>query len=173
MPGTNPTDRGKLGTKRHILTDKNGIPMSAVITPVNTSDIKVVTDVIDNAVIKKQRPTPSKVSPKTKTTKQHLCLDKAYCSKVVEHEIIKREYVSHMPHKRKRGGSRQRTRIKHSKKYIIQEGGGLWRGSTHDGTTGSGNFTGYGKKAENYLGLVRLSSSIIIYRKTILGHALR
>jgi hypothetical protein len=83
MPGTNPTDRDKLGTKRHILTDKNGVPMSAVITPVNTRDIKAVTDVIDNAVIKKQQPTPSKVSAKTKTTKQHLCLDRAYCYKVV------------------------------------------------------------------------------------------
>ena len=102
MTGTNPIDRGKLGTKRHILTDKNGIPMYAVITPANTRDIKAVTDVIDNAVIKKQQPTPSKVSAKTKTTKHHLCLDRAYCSKVVEHEIIKREYVSHMPHKRKR-----------------------------------------------------------------------
>ena len=30
--GNNPTDRSKLGTKRHILTDKKGIPLSAVIT---------------------------------------------------------------------------------------------------------------------------------------------
>ena len=30
--GHNPTDRSKLGTKRHILTDKNGIPLSVVIS---------------------------------------------------------------------------------------------------------------------------------------------
>ena len=53
MTGSNPTDRSKLGTKRHILTDKNGIPLSAVITPANTHDIKAVTDVIDNAVVKR------------------------------------------------------------------------------------------------------------------------
>ena len=35
MTGHNPTDRGKLGTKRHILTDKDGIPLSAVITSAN------------------------------------------------------------------------------------------------------------------------------------------
>ena len=29
MTGNNPTDRSKLGTKRHILTDKKGIPLSA------------------------------------------------------------------------------------------------------------------------------------------------
>ena len=30
--GSNPTDRSKLGTKRHILTDKKGVPLSAIIT---------------------------------------------------------------------------------------------------------------------------------------------
>ena len=33
MTGNNPTDRSKPGTKRHILTDKKGIPVSAVIYP--------------------------------------------------------------------------------------------------------------------------------------------
>ena len=45
MTGSNPTDRGKLGTKRHILTDKNGMPLSAVISSASTHDIKIVTDV--------------------------------------------------------------------------------------------------------------------------------
>jgi hypothetical protein len=35
--GNNPTDRrSKLGTKRHILTDINGIPLAVVITPAST-----------------------------------------------------------------------------------------------------------------------------------------
>ena len=52
--GNNPaTDRSKLGTKRHILTDKKGIPISVVITSANTHDIKAVTEVIDNTVIKR------------------------------------------------------------------------------------------------------------------------
>ena len=32
LTGPNPTDRGKLGTKRHVLADKKGIPLSVVIT---------------------------------------------------------------------------------------------------------------------------------------------
>jgi putative transposase len=51
--GNNPTDRSKLGTKRYILTDKDGIPLSAVISPASTRDINLVTDVVDNAVIKR------------------------------------------------------------------------------------------------------------------------
>ena len=53
MTGNNPVDRSKLGTKRHILTDKNGIPLSVVISSANTHDIKLVTDVIDNSIIKR------------------------------------------------------------------------------------------------------------------------
>ncbi len=55
--GNNPTtDRSKLGTKRHILTDKQGIPLSAVISSAKTHDIKLVTDVVDNVVIRRRRP---------------------------------------------------------------------------------------------------------------------
>jgi putative transposase len=47
MTGTSPVDRSKLGqAKRHILTDKNGIHLSTIITPANTRDIKVVTKML-------------------------------------------------------------------------------------------------------------------------------
>ena len=55
MTGNNPTDRSKLGTKRHILTDKKGIPLSVVISSASTHDINLVTDVVDNAVIARKR----------------------------------------------------------------------------------------------------------------------
>src|SRR4051812_27937147 len=58
MTGSNPTDRSKLGqAKRHILTDKKGIPLSAIISSANTHDIKLVKEVVNDAVI--SRP-PSK-----------------------------------------------------------------------------------------------------------------
>jgi hypothetical protein len=44
------TDRSKPDEKGD-LTDKNGIPISAVITPASTHNIKAVTDVVDNAVV--------------------------------------------------------------------------------------------------------------------------
>jgi hypothetical protein len=55
MTGHNSTtDRSKLGkTTRHILTDKKRIPLSVVISSTSTYDIKLVTSVVDNAVIKR------------------------------------------------------------------------------------------------------------------------
>ena len=58
MTGNNPTDRSKVGTKRHILTDKKEIPISVVISSASTHDIKLVTDVVDNVVVK--RPSSNK-----------------------------------------------------------------------------------------------------------------
>ena len=75
--GSNPTaDRSKLGTKRHILTDKEGIPISVIISSASTHDVKLVLDVVDNAVIKRR--ISSARTKDAKTKKQHLCLDKAY-----------------------------------------------------------------------------------------------
>jgi len=94
MTGHNPTDRSKLGSKRHILTDKDGIPISTYMTPANTHNVTVATNTIDNIVIK--RPPPSSISKH----KQNLCLDKAYYSKEIEQEIINRGYIPHIRQRR-------------------------------------------------------------------------
>src|SRR6476661_7023538 len=129
--GNNPTtDRSKLGTKRHILTDKKGIHLS-VVSSTKPHDIKLVTDVIDNTVIKRPSSYKTKKIGRGRRKNQHLCLDKAYNSEHEEQELIKLGYVLHIPTKRKEDKNE--------------------------------------KKVENYLGLVQLSCSIIIYRKIILG----
>jgi|TARA_B100001971_G_scaffold201639_1_gene214611 transposase len=37
--GPNPTDRGKPGSKHHLVTDANGIPLAAILTGANTHDV--------------------------------------------------------------------------------------------------------------------------------------
>jgi transposase len=175
MTGNNPTDRSKLGTKRHILTDKKGIPLSAVISSASTHDIKLVTNVVDSTVIK--RPSSSS-KPKTGRRKrrrmQHLCLDKAYNSEPEEQELLKRGYVLHIPQKRRKGEKEESveakvtiqhilSRKKHSAKRWVVERTNSWHNRFRK------LFTRYEKKAENYLGLVQFSCCIIIYRKMILG----
>jgi transposase len=174
MTGNSPTDRSKLGTKRHILTDKNGIPLSTVITSANKHDINTVTDVMDDAVI--NRPFESSFSKKKtmwqnrkqQQQQQHLCLDRAYTSKSTENEIINRGYVPHIPYKRKRGQKKEEkiNQKRHSssknKRWVVER-----TNSWHNRFRKL--FTRYEKKVENYLGLVQLSNSIIIYRKIILG----
>ena len=160
MTGHNPTDRSKLGTKRHILTDKDGIPLSAVITSANTHDVTIAIDTVDSIVIKK--PPSSKLITKyrNKNKKQNLCLDKAYHSKDIEQEITKRGYVPHIRHRREE-------EKKHNKKYPARRWVVERTNSWHNRFRKL--FTRYEKKGENYLGLVQLANSIIVYRRLILG----
>jgi hypothetical protein len=53
MTVSSPVDRSKLGIKRHILTDKHDIPLSAAKSSTSIHDIKLLTNVIDNSVIKR------------------------------------------------------------------------------------------------------------------------
>ena len=153
MTGHNPTDRSKLGTKRHILTDKDGIPLSAIITSANTHDVTVAIDTVDSMVLKRSS---SKLNDRKK---QNLCLDKAYHSKDVEQEIIKRGYIPHIRHRREE----KTLNKKHPARRWVVERTNSWHNRFRK------LFTRYEKKDENYLGLVQLANSIIIYRRIVLG----
>ena len=98
---------------------------------------------------------------------QHLCLDRAYNSKSIKQMIIKRGYVPHIPYKRKRGQiETDNIQKKHSsarsKRWVVER-----TNSWHNRFRKL--LIRYEKKVENYLGLVQLSCSIIIYRNIILG----
>ena len=45
--GPNPTDRAKPGSKHHIITDAQGIPLAAQLTSANTNDIKQLLPLVD------------------------------------------------------------------------------------------------------------------------------
>src|SRR6185437_9734404 len=154
MTGQNPTDRGKSGTKRHVLTDQSGIPLSAVtITSANTHDMKAATDTLDNVIVKR----PS--------YKQNLCLDKGYDSSEIEREVIKRKYITHIRHRGEEKGLIIKTR--HSaRRGVVVERTNSWHNRFRK------LLVRYEKKSENYLSLVCLACCIIVYRRIILGYAL-
>jgi transposase len=47
LTGPNPTDRGKPGSKRHVLVDAGGVPLALVLTPANVHDCTVLGPVLD------------------------------------------------------------------------------------------------------------------------------
>src|SRR4051812_41528727 len=46
-PNKNPTDRGKQGTKRHLVVDAKGIPLAVIISVANVHDSKKMLHAID------------------------------------------------------------------------------------------------------------------------------
>jgi putative transposase len=68
--GPNPTDRGKSGVKRSVLTEGQGVPIGTVIEGANRHDMKLVRPTIESIVV--ERPEPTEKQP------QGMCLDKGY-----------------------------------------------------------------------------------------------
>jgi putative transposase len=93
LTGKNPTDRGKLGTKRSLLVDAAGIPIGLVVDGANAHDVTLLKETIDNCV--------ERISDMGEDSTEHLCLDKAYDSKVIK-ELVQSVY-GYVAHIRSRG----------------------------------------------------------------------
>ena len=46
--GPNPVDRGRAGTKHHLLVDRGGVPLAATISAANIHDSKLVEQMVDS-----------------------------------------------------------------------------------------------------------------------------
>lgn len=68
--GSNPTDRGKAGVKRSLLTEGHGVPLGLAIDGANRHDMKLVRPTLDSLVV--ARPEPTEEEP------QGMCMDKGY-----------------------------------------------------------------------------------------------
>jgi len=72
--GSNPADRGKNGSKHHVLTDANGIPLSIILTSANRHDVTQLLPLVDSV------PPVSGKRGRPRQTPKSLWADKAYDS---------------------------------------------------------------------------------------------
>ena len=91
LTGPNPTDRGKLGCKRHVLADGRGVPIGITLTGANVHDKWMVGKTLDSVPIR---------APRGPRRPHHICLDKGYDYKDCEAEVRRRGIK---PHIRRRG----------------------------------------------------------------------
>ena len=56
--GKNPTDRGKIGTKRRVLTDGHGVPIGLAVDGANRHDFKLTRETIASIAVERPDPTP-------------------------------------------------------------------------------------------------------------------
>jgi transposase len=82
--GPNPTDRRKLGSKHHLLTDAHGIPLAMTLTGANRHDVTQLLPLIDKIPrVKGKRGAP-------RCRPEHVQGDRAYDSKPHRKELKKR-----------------------------------------------------------------------------------
>src|SRR4051794_15953400 len=61
--GPNPTDRGKSGTKHHVMTDAHGVPLAATVTAANVNEVTQVLDVLGEMAPVGGKPGPERQKP--------------------------------------------------------------------------------------------------------------
>ena len=97
--GPNPTDRGKRGTKRSLLTEGGGIPIGLAVEGAHRHDMKLTRPTLQSQIV--QRPDPTEEHP------QNLCLDKGYDYNEVREIVAACHYIEHI---RTRGEEAQEKR---------------------------------------------------------------
>ena len=151
--GRNPTDRGKSGTKRHLLTDGRGLPLAIVLTGAHRHDMKMLDSLLDGCVIERPEEPPEKGF--------QLCLDRGYAYTQCRETAEARGYMVHIPPPVSEAtplpppGDPQR----HPARRWIVEVCHSWFNRFRR------VLIRWEKRASLYLGFVQLAASLIIYRK--------
>jgi IS5 family transposase len=96
----NPTDRGKAGSKRHLVSDRRGVPPAVMLSAANVHDSMVFEELID-AIEPLKRP---RGRPRKRPRKLHA--DKAYDDKKCKEALRKRSIKSRIAIKRKESGKK-------------------------------------------------------------------
>jgi transposase len=85
--GPNPTDRGKPGTKHHLVTERQGIPLVSLQTAANVNEGTVLLDAVD-AIPPAKRP---RGRPRRRPAKLHA--DKAYAGRA-RRAALRRRHIT-------------------------------------------------------------------------------
>jgi putative transposase len=144
---------GKNGSKRSLLVDGNGIPLSLVVSGAERHDVKLLEPTLDQIVV--ARPNPAKKG------KQHLCADKGYAGQPAQQVMEDRHYT---PHVRQRGEEVQAKKTKpgyRPRRWVVER--------THSWLNRYRKLlVRFEKLAISHEGLLELACSLIVFRQTII-----
>ncbi|UWX63474.1 IS5 family transposase [Deinococcus rubellus] len=151
--GSNPTDRGKAGCKRTLLTDAKGIPLAVVLCGANRHDSQKLKDVLEAVVT---------VVPQPQIEEQrHLLLDRGYDTPTCRTLACDAGFVVHIPKK-----ASKETPLpaptdpdRHPPRRWVVEVGHAWFNRFRRLQTR------WEKRQALYLGFVELAACLIIWRK--------
>lgn len=148
--GKNPTDRGKIGTKRSLLADAAGIPTGLAVGGANVHDIRLLRSTLTDA-LRRARVVHSR-------GKEHLCMDRGYDSasvkKLVDHVF------GYIPHVRSRGEERRPSRNsrQRARRWVVER--------THSWMNRFRSvLVRWDKKARNHIAGLHLACAYITFKR--------
>ncbi len=147
--GKNPTDRGKSGTKRSLLTDGAGVPLGVAVAGANEHDKWLVGETLRSRPVLGPEPTPERP--------QHLCGDKGYDYDDVREVVEMWGYTAHIKARGEEAKAKREIPGYRARRWVVER--------THSWMNRFRRLLiRWEKKVGNYLGLLHLACAWITYR---------
>jgi putative transposase len=147
--GKNPTDRGKKGTKKSLLTDGDGGPLGIVTAGANVVEQKLLQETIEAIVV--DRPDPAEVE-------QNLSLDKGYDNPASREAAAEGGYVPHIRQIGEEPKACDRSTGHKPRRWVVERTF-AWLSKCR------GVLVRYEKKDGNYLGLIQMACGMFWFRR--------
>jgi putative transposase len=148
--GKDPTDRGKMGTKKSMVVDGDGGPLGVVIAGANVLERRLLKATIEAIVV--ERPEPTRERP------QHLSLDEGYDNETGEQAAVEAKYTPHIRRIGEEEESCDRSKGHKPRRWVVERTF-AWLSKCR------GILVRYDKKDTNYLGLIRFACALYWYRR--------
>ena len=146
-----PVDRAKIGTKRSVLTDADGIPLALAVDGANRHDVKLARDTVEEIEVKRPRPTKKK--------KQNLCLDAAYVGDEIQELADEFGFTLHVRPRGEEAQEIKRSARKKARRWVVER--------THSWLNRFRRILiRWEKRADTYIAMLHLACGIITWRAT-------
>jgi transposase len=149
LTGPNPVDRGKPGSRVHALSDRSGLPLTALVSAANTADAHVLVALLDSLAPVRSR----RGRPRTRPDKLHG--DKAYNNQYVRADLRSRRIVARLARKgieSSRRLGRHRWVIERTMSWLMRYRRLVRR---------------YDRLADHFQGFVTIACALICYRRLV------
>lgn len=147
--GKNPTDRGKQGAKRSLLTEANGVPVGLAVEGANRHDKKLVEATLESIPV--ARPEATAEEP------QGMCLDKGYDYDDTRELVQEFGFTAHVRARGEEAKALKREAGFKARRWVVER--------THSWMNRFRRILiRWEKKVENYFGMLHLVCAFITYR---------
>ena len=144
----------KKGSKRHLLVDGRGVPLSIIVTGANVHDCKRLDAVLEAIQVKRANP------PQRRN--KHLCADAGYRGAEHLRTIETHGYIAHVVSRPKEAGIKKRDPKKKARRWVV-EVCHSWFNRFRK------LLVRYEKLERSFVALNHLAAAIIAFRKVPLG----
>lgn len=147
--GPNPTDRGKDGVKRSLLTEGHGVPIGLAVAGANRNDMKLLRETLESIVV--ERPQPTAEQP------QGMCLDKGYDYQEVRDTLTEFGFTAHIRSRSEEAKAIKREAGFRARRWVVERAHS-WMNRLRR------ILIRWEKKPENYIAFLHFACALIAFR---------